>query len=66
MLSRRPTKPTEPPTGYSDFQVTWKLEPSVVRDDGSASSVPVLLTMMISCTSLPNALMGSVVEASVA
>ena len=51
---------------HSDFQATWKLVPSDVRAEGRASSEPLLLTMMISCTSLPNALITPDVEVSVA
>ena len=63
--SRRPDE-TFQTTGYSDFQATVKLVPSDVRADGTASSVPPLLTIMISCTSLPNALIGPDFEVSVA
>jgi hypothetical protein len=61
-----PEGPTFETTGYSDFQATVKLVPSDVRADGTASSAPPLLTIMISCTSLPNALIGPDVEVSVA
>ena len=52
---------------YSDSHATEKLVPSEVSDEGTASSAPVLpLTMMISCTSLPKALIAPEVELSVA
>jgi hypothetical protein len=63
--SRRPFGAFET-TSYSDFHATVKLVPSDVRADGTASSAPPLLTMMISCTSLPNALIGPDFEVSVA
>src|ERR1700689_3000345 len=62
--SRRPTE-TFQTTGYSVFKAPVKLVPSDVRADGTASSVPPLLTIMVSCTSLPNVLIGPNLAVSV-
>ena len=51
---------------HSDFQTTSKLVPSEVSAEGTASSLPLLLTIVISFTLPPKALIGPEVEESVA
>ena len=52
---------------YSESQLTVKLDPSVLRADGTASFAPVVpLTIMASCTPVPKSLIGPVMEESVA
>jgi hypothetical protein len=51
---------------YFDFQATLKLDPSVLRAEGKASTLPALLTMVISSTPDPKSLIGPVTELSLA
>jgi hypothetical protein len=51
---------------YSDFHHTRKLVPSKVSEVGTASFTPEQLTMVISCTLLPKALIRPEVTLSIA
>jgi hypothetical protein len=66
-LAGKVKRAAEMPPPYSDFHSTVKLVPLDVRDaDGIASSTPLLVTIVITCTPLPKALIAPDVDVSVA
>lgn len=55
-----------PKVFHSDFQTTSKLVPSLLNADGTASSAPLALTMVMENTLLPKLLIGPEMAPSVA